>query len=173
MSNVTSLQFRPDRGNVLAGVLMALIFVIIVGWAPQYLFWILIFPLVFIFWVLRAHTAVDDHGVTITYAFRSNKSFTWDEIAGVGFKGSRSLLSTTDGDDYPLPGVTFNSLPKLAEASRGRIPDAITAAKEDADGKMEVVDRDGHRVLMTQEEYRARQERRTPAAEHGPERPEG
>lgn len=166
MSTDTSLQFRPDRGNVLAGLFITMIFVIIVGWAPQYLFWILVFPALFIFWVLRAKTTVDNDGVTITYAFRGKKFVTWENIKGIGFKGSRSLLTTTKEQEYLLPGVTFNSLPRLAEASRGRIPDAITAAKEDADGKMEVVDRDGHRVLMTHDEYRAHQ-----AAAKG-ERPE-
>ncbi|AWB82061.1 hypothetical protein C3B44_06595 [Corynebacterium yudongzhengii] len=169
MSPAEPLHFRPDRGNVLAGIFIAAIFFIIVGWAPQYLFWILLFPLVFIFWVLRSATIVDDNGITIRYAFKGNKQFAWEEINGVGFKGSRSLVQTTAGEEHPLPGVTFNSLPKLAEASRGRIPDAITAAQEDADGKMEVVDRDGHRVLMTQEEYQAhlqQQKRDNPGTSH-------
>lgn len=155
MSTSTTSQFRPDRGNVLAAILITAICVIIVGWAPLYLFWILFFPAVAIYWLLRARTTVTERGIEILDPFRGRSSVTWDNIEGIGFKGSRTFLADTSGKQYSMPGVTFNSLPKLADASRGRIPDAITAAKEAADGKMEVVDRDGHRVLMTQEEYRA------------------
>lgn len=146
--------FRPDRGNIIAAALMAAISLIIIPWAPLYLVWVLIIPILLVYWSLRARTTVDDDGITVTYAFRGAQSATWDEIEGIGFKGARTFLHTTSGTNFHMPGVTFNSLPRLDEASRGRIPDAITAASEYADGKMEVIDRDGNKVLLTQEEYR-------------------
>lgn len=149
-----SHKFLPDRGNIIAAVLMAAISLMIIPWAPAILIWVLIVPAVIIYWALRARTVVTDDGVTITYAFRGGVSATWAEITGISFKGARTYLHTESGGQHHLPGVTFNSLPRLEEASRGRIPDAITASHEDADGKMEVIDRNGNRVLLTQEEYR-------------------
>lgn len=146
--------FRPDRGNLIAASFMAAISLMIIPWAPLYLVWVLIVPILIIYWALRARTTLNEAGVTITYAFRGDTSAAWNEVQGLGFKGSRTYLHTTDGEKHHLPGVTFNSLPRLEKASRGRIPDAITAAHEDADGKMEVIDREGNKVLLTQEEYR-------------------
>ena len=60
---------------------------------------------------------------------------------------------TASGAEHPLPGVTFNSLPDLAEASNGRITDVITAAREAADGKYEIIDKGGNKVLLSREEY--------------------
>ena len=53
--------------------------------------------------------------------------------------------------------MTFNSLPRLAEASRGRIPDALTAGKEAADEKVVVIHRDGQQVMMSKDEFDAYQ----------------
>ena len=49
--------------------------------------------------------------------------------------------------------MTFNSLPRLSEASRGRIPDALTQGREAADDKVVIVHRDGQQVLLSKEEY--------------------
>lgn len=151
---MSSEVFHPDRGNILAALLMAGISVIVIGFAPLKLFWILIFPAVFIYWVLRSRTVVGEDGITVTRAFVSDTAVGWDQVDGIGFKGARTFLRTTDGRSHSLPGVTFNSIPRLAEASRGRIPDTVTAAAEAADGKMEVIDRDGNKILLTQEQYR-------------------
>lgn len=151
---MSSEVFHPDRGNVLAAVLTACISIIVIGFAPLYLFWILIFPALFIYWVLRSRTTVGEEGITVTRAFRSDVAVDWDHVDGIGFKGARTFLRTTDGASHGLPGVTFNSIPRLSEASRGRIPDTVTAAAEAADGKMEVIDRDGNMILLTQEQYR-------------------
>ena len=78
---------------------------------------------------------------------------TWEDLAGVSFRGSKALATTKNGTGYPMPGVTFNSLPELAEASRGRITDVITQAEEAADGKYEIIDKEGRGVLLTREEY--------------------
>ena len=58
-------------------------------------------------------------------------------------------------DSQALPAVTFNDLPALSEASRGRIPDALTAGREAADDMITIVRRDGSERLVTREEYAA------------------
>ena len=49
--------------------------------------------------------------------------------------------------------VTFNSLITLSVASDGRIPDPVTPGREAADRKVQVVNKDGHAVLMDKDEY--------------------
>ena len=86
---------------------------------------------------------------------RKNVTLPWRDLKGLAFKGSAVHAVTVDGAEHPLPGVTFNSLPELAEASNGRITDVITAAQEATDGKYEIIDKGGHKVLLSREEYDA------------------
>lgn len=152
-----SVQFKPERTNLLAAVLMSAIALLVIGSAPQYLFWVLIVPILFVVWVRRAQTTVGEQGVDIRYAFRGSRFIPWEDMAGIAFKGSRALLTTKDGKSHPLPAVTFNSLPKLAEASRGRIPDVLSSAEAAAEDKVTIIRRDGEQILISREEYAARQ----------------
>lgn len=152
-----TVVFRPERTHVLAAAVMTMIFVMMIGHAPLYLVWILLLPAAVIYWVFRARTTVGESGVAVQYAFRGNRTFTWDEISGVSFRRSRALLNTADGGEHSLPGVTFNSLPLLREASRGRIPDVLTAGRAAADDKVVVYDRDGESTLISKEEYARRE----------------
>lgn len=162
-----TVAFQPERTHLLAAAVITAVFVLMIGHAPLYLFWILIFPLAFIYWVLRARTEVSEAGIDVRYAFRGNRSFSWDEIAGVAFKRARAVVVTQDNEERSLPGVTFNSLPLLQEASRGRIPDALTAGRAAVDEKVVVYDRDGVSTLLDREEYARRQATKTdqPVAE--------
>lgn len=148
--------FQPDRTHVIAVALIIGIALIGISWAPLYLGWLLIFPVAFLVWVYTAKTRVSDDGIAITYLFRKNVQIGWNELEGVSFEGSAAKATTTAGRQYAMPGVTFNSLPALAEASNGRITDVITEAAEAADGMMEVTDHEGNSVLMTKEEYEQR-----------------
>ena len=65
--------FRPDRTHILAIVLIAMIAIIGIAWAPLKLGWLLIFPVLWIWWVLKAHTTVSEDGIDIGYAFRGNE----------------------------------------------------------------------------------------------------
>lgn len=124
-----------------------------ISWAPLVLGWLLLIPLAWLVWVLFASTTVDERGISLRYVARSNTRIGWDELEGIGFKGARALATTTAGKEYMMPGVSFNSLPDLAEASRGRITDVITGAQEAADGKYEIIDKNNHHVLLSREEY--------------------
>lgn len=155
----TTTVFKPERTHVLAGIMMAAISVFIIGWAPQYLWWILLLPALFIYWALRAQTTVSEDGIAIRYAFRKGVSLDWEEIQGVGFKGATTLLRDTSGNEHPMPAITFNSIPELSRASRGRIPDALTSGLAAQDGKVAVINQDGRQVLVSKEEYEARQAR--------------
>ena len=149
--------FHPERTHILSAAVLALISLLTIGAAPQYLWWILIFPALIVWWVLKSATVVDGTGIEARYAFRGNKAIAWDDFAGIGFKGARTFARTTDGTEISLPGVTFNSLPRLQQASYGRIPDALTEGRAAMDGKIVVVQEDGYSVVLTRDEYIARQ----------------
>ncbi|BAU95652.1 hypothetical protein N24_1390 [Corynebacterium suranareeae] len=152
-----SEKFHPERTHILGAIVFGLISLLVIGAAPQYLFWLLALPLIFIYWVLKSSTIVDEQGITANYAFKGKKVVAWEDLAGIGFKGARTFARTTSDSEVTLPGVTFNSLPRLEKASYGRIPDAITASQEAADGKVVVVQEDGYSVMMSKEEYLERQ----------------
>ncbi|SER80355.1 PH domain-containing protein [Corynebacterium cystitidis] len=150
-----STYFRPERTHVIATLLMTGIALIGISWAPLALGWLLIFPILFLVWVFKAHTHIDDRGVTINYLWRKNVTLPWEEFDGIAFKGSKALARDKQGREYSMPGVTFNSLPRLEEASDGRIPDVLTEGLASVDGKVTVIDKDGRQVLMSKEEHEA------------------
>ena len=59
--------------NLIGAIVMFLIFLIFVGYKPAYLFWVLIFPILFAVWVLRARTEISPTGITARYLFRSSR----------------------------------------------------------------------------------------------------
>ncbi|SDS16464.1 PH domain-containing protein [Corynebacterium timonense] len=148
-----SQVFRPSREHVVAIVLMIGIALIGIGWAPLALGWLLIFPVGALAWVLTVSTTVGEQGISLKYLFKRDATIAWDDLDGIAFKGARALATTTDGNTLYMPGVTFNSLPELSAASRGRITDVITGSAEAADGKYEIINREGNKVLLTREEY--------------------
>ena len=158
--------FRPERTNLLAIVLLTAIAILIISWKPLVMGWLLIIPALAFWWVLRARTTVGEAGITIRYAFRGDARLSWDDFAGIGFKRAHAFAATHAGRKFNLPGVTFNSLPDLARASRGRIPDALSAGKKAADDKVVVIHRDGQQVLMSKEEYAAYQATEGDSATH-------
>lgn len=163
--------FRPERTHILAAGVMIGISLLIVGANPLLLFWLPLLPLIFIYWVLRAHTIVNTTGVTAHYAFAKEVATPWSDIVGIGFGKSQAFIQTTAGRKVSLPGVTFNSLPALEEASAGRIPDALTQGRIAADEKVVVVHKDGRQVLMTKAEYEQHeQEKQQASATEGVEK---
>lgn len=147
--------FRPSREHVIAIALMIGIALIGIMWAPKYLGWVLVLLVLPIFWIYTASTTVDEQGIAVKYLFRKDARVDWEDLAGVSFTGSKALATTKSGTEYPMPGVTFNSLPELAAASNGRITDVITEAAEAADGKYEIIDKEGYSVLLDEDEYTA------------------
>ncbi|HHX85778.1 MAG TPA: PH domain-containing protein [Actinomycetales bacterium] len=94
---------------------------------PVALGWLVLVPLGFGWWVARTRTRVDDEGVHLS-TWRSSRSVPWDDVKGVMFpKSGFARLVTTGEDSLPMGGVSFHDLPRLSEASRGRIRDPYQA----------------------------------------------
>lgn len=146
-------EFKPDRTHILAAVIMSCIMLLVVGALPKFLLWLPLLPVVFIYWVLKSRTTVDESGITAQYAFKATQHVAWDNFAGIGFARSTAFAQTTDDTKITLPGVSFNSLPDLEAASAGRIPDALTQGRMAANEKVVIVHKDGRQILISKEEY--------------------
>ncbi|MEJ5928205.1 PH domain-containing protein [Corynebacterium sp. H128] len=152
----SATTFNADRTHLLGAGVMGLISLLVIGAKPLYLFWLLAIPLVFAYWVLKSKTTVDERGITAHYAFSKPKSVMWEEFSGIRFGGSKAYARTTSESEFSLPGVSFNSLPALSQASQGRIVDVLTAGREAADEKVVIFHRDGRQVIMSKEEAESR-----------------
>lgn len=160
MSSVESpdlpYRVRTDQAHLIAGVIMSILSLAGVLYAPTILFWVPVLPAVFIIWVLRTRTEFTENGITARYLFRPSKSMSWTDFEALRFtRGGTALAVAKDESTFPLPGVSFNSLVTLAEVTDGRIPDPLTPSLRAIDDKVRVVERDsGDAVLMGDDEYK-------------------
>lgn len=95
---------------------------------PATLGWLVLLPVAFAWWVARTRTRVDEDGVHLS-SWRSRRTVPWAEVKGVMFpKAGFARLVTTSEDSLSMGGVSFHDLPRLSEASRGRIRDPYAAS---------------------------------------------
>ncbi|NLE79859.1 MAG: PH domain-containing protein [Rhodococcus sp.] len=102
----------------------------VLGW-PAGFGWLLIAPVVACVWVARVRTTVTEEGLELRYLLRS-RTLAWEQIAGFDFpnRGWASAVLTDGEEKVKLPVVTFDRLPEISAASRGRVPDPYAAEAE-------------------------------------------
>ncbi|MEL4153132.1 PH domain-containing protein, partial [Corynebacterium bovis] len=145
--HISPASVAPSRAHLLAAFVMFLMCVMFAGFAPAYLFWVPLLPVLFAVWVLRERTTVDDDGISARYLLRRSASVTWADFRSIRFaRNGRGYAVRADGTRFRLPGVSFNSLVTLSEATHGRIPDPVTPGRAEAEGKVQVVNKDGYAV---------------------------
>lgn len=72
--------------------------------------------------IVRLRTVADRNTLTAR-TLLSSRTVSWDEVEGLRFdRSSWARAHLRDGSDLMLPAVTFTTLPLLAEASDGRVP---------------------------------------------------
>lgn len=72
--------------------------------------------------IIRLRTVADRDDVTVR-TLLGGRSVRWEDIDGLRFtKGSWARAVLTGGDELRLPAVSFATLPLLADASGGRVP---------------------------------------------------
>lgn len=121
----TLFRVNPMSYLVLAVLGLAIVWPVVAY--PLALGWLVLVPVGFAWWVARTRTRVDEEGVHLT-TWRSRRSVPWEKVKGVMFpKRGFAELITTDEDSFPMGGVSFHDLPRLSEASRGRIRDPFSA----------------------------------------------
>ena len=124
--------FRVNPMSYVVIVIFALAIVWPVTAYPVALGWLVLLPIGFGWWVARTQTRVDEDGVHLT-SWRTRRSIPWDEVKGVLFpRNGFARLVTTSEVSLPMGGVSFHDLPRLSDASRGRIRDPYTAPGTDS-----------------------------------------
>ncbi|HET9876108.1 MAG TPA: PH domain-containing protein [Mycobacterium sp.] len=83
---------------------------------------LLAIPVVLAALVVRLRTVANRQTVTARTLLGS-RSVRWEDIDGLRFtRGSWARAHLNSGDQLRLPAVTFATLPLLAQASGGRVP---------------------------------------------------
>lgn len=84
---------------------------------------LLVIPVLLSALIVRLRTVADERGVTARTLLGS-RAVGWDDIDGLRFThGSWARAVLDDGRELRLPAVSFATLPLLAAASAGRVPD--------------------------------------------------
>ncbi|APT84607.1 PH domain-containing protein [Corynebacterium aquilae] len=144
--------FLSDRLHLLGAAAVLVMVLLMLPAKPLVFVWFVPWPLLFAAYVWRSRTTVNEAGIEARRGFSAPQQVPWEDFAGIRFGGATAFATRTDGSEIPLPGVSFNSLPRLAAASRGRIPDALTAGLEAADEKVVIIHRDGRQVLVDRDD---------------------
>lgn len=99
--------------------LCLLVFVPYLGiWGPV----LFIIPIMASGAIARLRTVVDHDTVTVR-TLTGSRQMSWDDIAGLRFTRSAwARAHLHNGEEIPLPAVTFAMLPLLTAASGGRVP---------------------------------------------------
>jgi hypothetical protein len=83
---------------------------------------LLVIPVVLSAMIIRLRTVADERGVRVR-TLLSGQTVPWDDIDGLRFhRGSWARARLKSGAELGLPAVTFATLPLLADASSGRVP---------------------------------------------------
>jgi len=97
--------------------------------ASPWLLFVLLLPAGWITYVMRSGVDVDDHGLTVRALFGS-AHIPWTRITGVLIgKGQSISVATVEGTTVRLPNLRVRDLPRLYEATGGR----LGLSAEDAD----------------------------------------
>ncbi|TDP41847.1 PH domain-containing protein [Nocardia ignorata] len=109
-------------------VLAFCVFFAFVGW-PIALWWLLLAPVIAVWWVTRTHTTVSDAGLDLS-TMVSSKHLDWAQVKGISIpKRGYIRARLADDSEVKLPAVGYDRLRELIEASEGRLPDVFAAAE--------------------------------------------
>lgn len=99
---------------------LALLSVVLAG--PAWFALLLVIPVILSVFIARYRTTADRDVVTARTLLGS-ETVPWAEIDGLRFgRRAWALARRRDGSEFPLPAVTFATLPVLTAASGGRVP---------------------------------------------------
>ena len=83
---------------------------------------LLVIPVILSALIVRLRTVADAQAVTVRTLLGS-QTVPWSDIEGLRFvRSSWARARLRNGEELRLPAVTFATLPALAAASRGRVP---------------------------------------------------
>jgi hypothetical protein len=113
------LKISP-MAHFAVGFLALGLLAVVLTWPPAAP--LLVVPVLLSALVIRLRTVADKQTVTAR-TFLGSRSVRWDDVDGLRFvKGSWARADLNGGGQLRLPAVTFATLPLLADASGGRVP---------------------------------------------------
>ncbi|WP_158506379.1 PH domain-containing protein [Tomitella biformata] len=126
----------PVTAYVAVAVLLMILSMPALAW-PLYCGWMLVIPLLLIWWVARVRTTVTVDEIRVRTATGS-ATISWSQIKGLyfptprlfGISWARAVLA--DESRVALPAVTWQQIPELSRASRGRFPDVTAIPPADS-----------------------------------------
>lgn len=112
----TTLRFRHSSALTVAAVVVMLVLISVLTWAPILLV-LEVIPLAVALWSWRAGTDVTADGLTVR-AVLGQRHVPWTGVAGlVTDDRDRVSAMLTSGGSVRLPAVSRADLPKLTEAA--------------------------------------------------------
>ena len=122
--------FRIQPLAYFAVPMMFIVTVVLAGASLPLLGWTLVLPVLLGFWIWRLRTVVTEDGLEAVGTI-ATRDIGWAEIDGLQFPRWGSVRAVLiNGTKVRLPAITFQDLPRLSAASRGRIPDPYAAAAD-------------------------------------------
>ncbi|MFC6012919.1 PH domain-containing protein [Nocardia lasii] len=110
-------------------VLAFCVFFPFVGW-PAALWWLLLLPVIAVWWVTRTSTTVSERGLDLSTMF-GKRHYDWAQVKGISIpKRGYVRARLVDDSEVKLPAVGYDRLRELIEASGGRLPDVFASAEE-------------------------------------------
>lgn len=92
--------------------------------------WMLVLPVVQVWWIHRIRTVADPAGLTAVHTFGTTR-LAWSDLNGLRFpKWGAVRAVRPDGSSVRLPAVSFDDLPALSAISGGAVPDPFAAERE-------------------------------------------
>ncbi|HVX44374.1 MAG TPA: PH domain-containing protein [Mycobacteriales bacterium] len=117
----TLLRLRPSRVGLMVVLVLAVCMTPFAG-QRLYLVPLYLIPIVLLWWLLRAGTDIDDHGVTVR-AMLGSRHWDWDDLRGFSTTGRGKLVAVLpDGRIVRLPSARARHLELIGKVSGGRVP---------------------------------------------------
>ncbi len=124
----TVVRLQMNRISLIPAV-VAVVCALPLATASPWLLPVLLLPVAWICYALRSGVDVDDAGLVVRALFGSVR-IPWARISGVLIgKGQQLSVATVGGGAVRLPNLRVRDLPRLYEATGGRL--GLSAAVED------------------------------------------
>jgi hypothetical protein len=129
MADPASVTFRRPL-TALLGVFGLIVCMTPVAFGIPGLQVLYLVPLSVAIWLVRARTVVGPDTVVV-HRMVGSQRVVWSDLQGLRIdERSRVWAVLHDGEEVRLPAVRARDLPLLAAASRGRLPDPLSATGE-------------------------------------------
>lgn len=116
----TAVRLQMNRIALVPPV-VAVVCALPLATASPWLLFVLLLPAAWIAYVMRSGLDIDDQGLTVRALFGSAQ-IPWTRITGVLIgKGQSISVATVEGTTVRLPNLRVRDLPRLYEATEGRL----------------------------------------------------